>query len=227
MRLTLIEISKTQKGRKFKIKKYMKALNEPKNESWGTDYGPSLTEEFEQLIKLARDKITPYSQKEISRTSVYFKVKDEDVSGEFDSCDNDSCIRKAKKAIREQYGKGTHIEECWWDNDGDHERIEMCSVCGKPLNEWLTWCESELEYLEENKPWDAQFLSNEAFIVSAILESTPTMDCNISAYAKYQKGEILQEELQSREAFFQRIGELAQSVIDADFASSPSKTVDK
>ena len=45
------------------------------------------------------------------------------------------------------------------------------------------------------------------------------MDCDFSGYAKHQGGEILQKALQSREEFFQRIGQLAQFIIDADFAS--------
>jgi hypothetical protein len=196
----------------------MKSWKEPTKERWGMDYRPGITEEFSQLIKLAKEKIEPFSYKEISRYTYYFKVKGEEISSEFDCCDDEKCIKEAKKAIRKQYGKNTHIEECYSDNDEDHESIEICSICGKPMNEYLTWCNSELEYLEENKPWDAQFLADEGFVIGVILDSTPTMDCNISDYAKYQKGETLQKALQSREEFFQRIGKLAQSVIDADFA---------
>lgn len=197
----------------------MKAWKEPKNESWGINFRSGLTDDFENLIDLAKEKIKPFSNKEISQFTCYFKVQGEEVSSEFDCCDDENCIKQAKKAIREQYGKGTHIEECYSDNNGDYENIETCSVCGKPLNEWLTWCSSELEYLEENKPWNAQFLADEGFVIGVILNSTPAMDCDISGYAKHQRGEILQEALQSREEFFQRIGQLAQSVIDADFAS--------
>lgn len=199
----------------------MKAWKEPISERWGVNYRPGLTEEFKKLINLAKEKIKPFSNKEISRFTYYFKVKGEDVLSEFDCCDNKNCIKEAKKAIRQQYGKGTHIEECYSDNDGDHESIETCCVCGKPLNEWLTWCNSELEYLEleENKPWNAQFLSNEGFVIGVILNSTPTMDNDISGYAKYQRGKILEDALQSREDFFQRIGQLGQSVIDTDITS--------
>jgi hypothetical protein len=85
------------------------------------------------------------------------------------------------------------------------------------MNEFLTWCEIELEKLEERKPWDSQFFIEEAFSISSILYSMPTMDRHISDYAKNQRGKILQDALQEREDFFQRIGQLAQSVIDADF----------
>lgn len=196
----------------------MKAWKEPKNKSWEIDYCPGLTEEFEKLINSAKEKIEPFSHKEISRFTYYFKVKGEAVSSEFDCCDDKNCKKQSKKAIKEQYGKGTQIEECYSVNDGDHENIEICSVCGKPMNEELTWCNSELEYLEENKPWNAKLLADEGFVIGVILNSMPTMDNDISDYAKHQGGEILQEALQAREEFFQRIGQLAQSVIDADFA---------
>ena len=191
----------------------MKIWKDPEKKSWGIDYRPGLTDEFEQLIELAKEKIRPFSHKEISRTTYYFKVKREEVSREFDCCDDKNCIKQSKKALRKEYGKGTHIIVCYYDNDGDHEHIELCSVCGKPLNEWLTWCSYELEYLEQYKPWTAEFLSNEGFLIGVILNSTPTMDSNISDYAKHQKGKIIQNALQSREKFFQRIVELAQAVI--------------
>lgn len=192
----------------------MKAWKDPVNTSFGIDYRPGLTEEFGKLIELAKEKIEPYSNKEVSRSIRYFKAKGEEVSSEYDCCDNEKCIKQAKKDIRISYGKGTHIEECYSDNDGDHESIETCSVCGKPLNEYLTWCVSELEYLEQNRPWDANFLKEEGFLISAILNSTPTMDCDISGYARHQGGEILTKALEDREEFFERIAQLAQSVFE-------------
>lgn len=196
----------------------MKALKEPNNESWGINYSlPELTEEFEKLIELAKEKIEPFSHEEISRFTYFFKVKGEVVLSEFDCCDDEDCIKKAKEAIRKEYGKGTHIEECYTDNDGDHDRIERCSVCGKPLHCYLTYCGDEMAYLEECKPWDAKFLLDEAFVIGVILDSTPSMDESISIHEINCGGEILETALQSREDFFQRIGQLAQSVIDADF----------
>jgi hypothetical protein len=190
----------------------MKLLKDPTKESYGISYCPYITEEFEELIDLAKKKIEPFSHKEISRDIYYFRVRDEEVSSEFDCCDDEKCVKEAKKAIREQYGKGTHVEECYSDNDGDHENIETCSVCGKPLNEYLTWCKYELEILEEHKPWTIDFIKEEGFTISVILESIPTMDYDISGYARHQGGEILQEALQQREDFFQRILLLVQVV---------------
>jgi hypothetical protein len=197
----------------------MKALEEPQEKSYGLSYLPYFTSEFQTLIESGTEKIEPFRNEEVSQYTVYFKVRGEEVSSEFDCCGNEECIKQAEAAIRRQYGKGTHVEECWYYNDGDHERIEICSQCGKPLNEWLTWCNEELEYLEENKPWDAKFFKNEAFLIHCIFQSSPTLDYNISRYAEIQSGDILKKALERREQFFQRIGELAQSIIDTDFES--------
>lgn len=197
----------------------MKAWKEPKLTNWGMDYRVGLTDEFENIIELAKNKIYPFVKKEISRLTYYFTVKGDEVN-EYDCCDNIDCIKKSKKAIRGEYGKGTHIEEHCYSNDGDHDKIEVCSVCGKPLNEFLTWCEYELEYLEENKPYNTEFLINEAFLINAIFQSSHNVvDCRISQYSINKGGEILEVELNARELFFQRIAELAQSVINTDFAS--------
>lgn len=192
----------------------MKALLEPKMATWGIDYLPRFTEKFKNFIASAEEKIRPFSEKEISRDMVYFKFRGEELPDEFDCCDNKICIKQAKADIRKKYGKGIHLEEWRYSNDGDHERIEICNQCGKPLNEWLTWCESELEYLEENKPWSVEFFKNEGFLIHCIFQSSPTLDYEISERAKYQGGEILKKELETREQFFQRLGELAKNVIE-------------
>lgn len=192
----------------------MKAWKEPQQKTWGMDYSVGLTDEFEKIIDAAIEKIEPFSHKEVSRLTTYFKVKGEEVCSHHDTCDNQKCINAAKRAIREDYGKGTHIEECWTDNDGDHENIEICSVCEKPLNESLTWCESELQYIE-GETCNAEFFKHQAFLIHAILNSTPTQGCKIDNYAKHQEGKILEKALQRREDFFQRILKLAESVISA------------
>ena len=193
----------------------MKALEDPRELSFGMYYSSCMTDEFEQLIESAKEKMMPFGYKHISPTLVYFKVKGEEV-GEYDCCDNESCISKAKKAIRESYGKGTHVEECYTQNDGDHESIDVCYICGIPLNEFLTWCKYELEYIE-NEPWNAEFFKSDGGTIFSILSSMPTHDLSISDYAKHQGGIILEKALNDREAFFQRIVKLAQAVIDADF----------
>lgn len=194
----------------------MKILEEPIQESYGMNYWPYFTDEFNNLINSAKEKIEPFINSKVSRYTYYFKVKGEDVSSEFDCCDNEKCIKQAKADIRRQYGKGTNVEEVYYHNDGDHDRIEICCQCGKPLNEWLTWCEQELEYLEEQK-WTVEFLKDEAFLIHCILQSSPTLDYNISDYAKHQGGEILEKALKYREQFFGRIEKLVKAIINADF----------
>lgn len=195
----------------------MKLWKEPIEQRFGTNYNVGLTDEFEEIIETAKEKIHPFAQQEVSGLTTYFRVKGEDVSSEYDTCDNQKCIDASKRNIREHYGKGTRVEECWTENDGDHDKIEICTVCSKPLNEYLTWCESELDHLEQNKPWNAEFLKEEGFLILAILESMPTGDCKIDSYHITKGGQVLENALQRREKFFQRILELAQAVISADF----------
>lgn len=194
----------------------MKAIKNLIKERFGICYLTRFTDEFQELINKAQNKIKPYSSKETSRWTYYFKVKDEEVSSDFDCCDNEDCIKQSKSEIRKVYGKGTHVEECYYDNDGDHENIELCSQCSKPLNEWLTWCDSELEYIEQCKPWNIQFIKDEGFLIYCIFQSSPTQDNAISEYHKHQKGDILIKALEQREQFFQRIGELANFIINLD-----------
>jgi hypothetical protein len=193
----------------------MKAIKDPVKEKFAMNYLTYFTKDFEKHIELARKKIEPFSKKEISQWTYYFEVKGEEVN-DFDCCDDEKCIKASKKDIRVQYGKGTHVKEVYYANDGDHERIEICTQCFKPLNEWLTWCESELDYLEQD-PFTPQSLKDEGFLIHCILQSSPTHDYAISDYAKHQGGEALQRAFDSREMFFQRIGKLAEAVIKADF----------
>jgi hypothetical protein len=190
----------------------MKALREPIRDN----YSAYFTDEFNELIESAREKIYTFVKESVSQYTVYFKVRGEEVSNEYDCCDNEKCIKQSKADIRKQYGKGIHIEECWYYNDGDHDRIELCSQCSKPLNEWLTWCKEELEYLEEHKPWDVEFLKDESFLIHCILQSSPTMDYRIYDYHIHQGGDILKKALKDREQFFQRIGELAKRILEWD-----------
>ena len=190
----------------------MKALEDPYQDTFGMCYHAYFTDEFKKLIELAREKIEPFSKIEISRWTYYFKVKGEEVSNEFDCCDNEKCIRQTKADIRKQYGKGTHVEEVYYDNDGDNDCIEICCNCDTPLIQWLTWCETEVEYLEENKPWTPEFFKEQGFLIHCILQSSPTMDYSISRYAR-NDSDRLKLALENREQFFQRIGNLAQSLI--------------
>jgi hypothetical protein len=188
-------------------------IKDPVLETYGINYLPRFTDGFEKIIELAREKISPFSKESVSSYTVYFIVKGEEAEGGFDCCDNEKCIKETKLDIRNVYGKGTHVEDVLYPNDGDHESIERCCQCGTPLNEFLTWCEKELDFLEDNK-WNEKFIKDEGFLISGILVSSPTLDFDISEYAKHQGGEILKDALIDREEFFQRIVKLAQYIIE-------------
>ena len=204
----------------------MNLIKQPIQDSWGISYLTQLTDEFENLIYKAKNKIEPISNesedyKNLNKEICFFEARVkggeyEEVSSEYDCCGDRACVKYAKAAIRKEYGKYTHVREIYSDNDGDQEGIERCHICGRPLNEWLTWCRDELEYLEELKPYTNKIIKEEAFTIFCILQSQPTNDESISEYAKHQGGEILQQSLKRREEFFKRIQELAQAVIDAE-----------
>lgn len=181
------------------------------------------TEEYKSLIEDARDKIAPYIDGSKSYMTVYYEVRGEEVGREFDTCDEVKCIKAAKKRIREQYGKGTKVKEVWYHNDGDHESIEICSSCGIPLNEWLTWAKEELEHLEGTQKWDSEFLISEGFLIHAILQSSPTIDYCLTPYQKHNGGEILAQGIHWKEKFHQRIIRLAQAVLESDFTGFQRK----
>jgi hypothetical protein len=198
----------------------MKAIQDPVMDKYGTNYSMGFTPEFLALIEAAEAKIRHLvPSDEVSDTIIYFMIDGEDDAG-CDCCTNPECIEQSIKDIRASYGDDVDIEQCATDNLGDHDSIEICTQCGRPLNIWLTWCEGVLEELEFNKPWTPEYLlKDEVFYVYAVLLSNttgPTSDCEVSGYAKSQGGEILDKALQEREQFFQRVGQLAQAVLDAD-----------
>lgn len=103
-----------------KIDFKMRAIKDPTREPFGIWYTAKATDEFGKLLKQAVKKIEPFSDKEISRSVTFFKMNDEDLSSEYDCCDNQDCIDKAKEQIKNTFGNEP-IEECNYDNDGDHE----------------------------------------------------------------------------------------------------------
>jgi hypothetical protein len=190
----------------------MKAILDPVLEKYGWNLGTYPTDEFRELLDKAVSIIEPFVKETSSDHLVYYKVKDDDV-GEFDTCENKKCITVAKQKIRQEYGKYTRVSEEWSPNDGDHEDIGRCWNCGRPLNEFVTWCRSELEYLEGEYPMSREFIYKEAFLIHSILISSPTSDCPLSRHKNYSPSPVPPESLNRREQFFQRVVQLAQSVI--------------
>lgn len=182
----------------------------------------TLSNEQKLTLEKAIELLTPFAQKErdqLSCNTVYFKVNDEDVSSEYDTCDNLKCIQKSKKEIRKSYGKGTHIEECWTDNDGDHENIERCSICFRPLSDSLTWINSELEHHEEYSIELSCFKEgHSAFDVMVMLDAMPSCDCRITEYDLHQNkignpGPLIEAE-KRRNDFINRVIRYAELIIN-------------
>lgn len=194
----------------------MKLFNDPKKTRCGIEYNSGITPEFEEIIKKANDKISLFVSEEVSYNLVYYTHKGEEVGSEHDTCNYNKCIEKAKKEIRSNIGKGKHIQAIVIQNDSDHGKIERCSICEKPLNDCLAWCEYELSYLQEDE-YTKENLINNAFVISSILTSMPTLDEKITEYHINTGGSVLQEAIKKRDSFFNRVLELAQAIININF----------
>lgn len=109
----------------------------------------NLSEQQEKIQEQVMTLLMPYCNEEVCRYTVYYRLKDCDGKqvGE-DTCTDPKCIKAEKANIRAYIGKGKHLYEDWYSNDGDHDRIERCCICSTPLNTGLTWIESEFEYYE-------------------------------------------------------------------------------
>ena len=192
----------------------MKAILDPVLEKYGWCLSTYPTDEFRELLNKAEIIIEPLVSETVSDTIVCYEVK-EDCLDSFNTCDNQKCIKSAKAEIRKIYGKYTRVSEEWTSNDGDYERIEICSQCEQPLNNFLTWCRDDLEYIEEYYPLSCEFIKKEAFVIHSILQSSPTCDAELNNYHNYSQTKIEQQDIDIRENFFQRIVHLAESVVYA------------
>ena len=98
--------------------------------------------------------------------------------------------------------------------EGDYDRIDRCYICGCPLNESLTWIESELDHHEEYSIIKDQLKeSATAFDVRVMLEAMPTHDYEISEYEKAHP-EILPDALKRQSDFVDRVVKYASKVIE-------------
>jgi hypothetical protein len=171
-----------------------------------------LSEGFEKRIETALALLQPYAQPllDIVPSKItYFKIN-EDESGEYDCCYDDKCIRRAKKLIRSQYDKKPKIVRIWTYNNGDHERIDHCRICGVPLNTQLTWVESELEGVEDLSTKDE--IVSDAFAIYCVLDALPSNDEEIRHWSK-MSNERLEEAVERAEKFYLRLSKLTDRVI--------------
>lgn len=195
----------------------MKLLEEPFSETYGWNYLPYLTDDFQELIKKAIERIQPFVKDDLVDDIYYFECEEIDLS-EYDCCTETKCLEQTKKDIAESIG-GIEFNPVYYANDGDHEQIEVCYNCGNPLNEWLTWGQMELERLEQFKEdWNADFFKRDAFFIHSLLQSMPTMDCNISEYSKHQKSlgntEPIEKSLRYRQEYFERVKHLCDAILN-------------
>lgn len=195
----------------------MNCLKPPKMGQYGMEYDAVLTDEFRAIVDKAKELIEPLVTKECADYAVSFYIKDEYCYNS-DSCDDEKCVKASMKNIREHYGKYKRITKEMSGYGGDHERISTCCVCGKPLNQFLTWNEIELEYLLEVKSdWGKDLFIEESFIIMAILNNTPSIDENPSGYDIHQVSlgnkKPMTEALKRREKFYNDIAILCKRII--------------
>lgn len=105
----------------------------------------------------------------------------------------DAAITLLEEYDKEDVADGGYIFEHWVDNNNDYNKIVRCSVCGRPLNDSLTWIHDE--FYDNHKQYSTTrnrlMVSETAFGVRVMLESLPSADCggrvkliDVIAYAK-------------------------------------------
>lgn len=156
--------------------------------SW--DYRLQLTDEEEATKDRVLELLYPLNDESSSRMTAYFEEVDEDgyqieeLGTEYDVCDDDECINYMLENLKLSY-PDKKIDYRLYHNDGDHENIERCHKCGKPLNEFLKWIKWELDYIEDNM--SIEDIKSNAFDLIAVFQSFPSIDYEVSPYALNQK----------------------------------------
>jgi len=184
------------------------------------DYSMKLTDEQQAIISKAVELIKPYDKENCSFSLHYFKKKDcdGDEIGE-ETCDNEECAKEAAKQLRKIYGNFNVYTEYDHYNNGDHESISSCCICGRPLNEQLTWIDSEFEHHQHYSITKEDLTeSRTAFDVRCILEAMPTVDCSISQYCIHQNNlgndKPLKEALKRQSEFVDEVVKYAGLVVE-------------
>lgn len=88
-------------------------------------------------------------------------------------CDDDKCAELSIKNLREKLPKYTRLYVERSSNDSDHDSFEICQICGKFLNKYLTWYEDSLDDLIEYcKTKEDVIEEYNAFKIVGLLQST-------------------------------------------------------
>jgi len=178
------------------------------------DYMMKISDEQQKILDKAVELLKKYDKQKVTDWIYYFVVSEdnyEEISSEYDCCDNKECYEKTLKKIRKEVPESIYLYQ---DNNSDHENINFCYQCNTALNDSLTWIEYELDRMEENDFTKENLqLSSTAFEFRVIFEAMPTCDCEISGYAKAHLEE-LPAELKEQSDFVIKVVGYAQKVID-------------
>lgn len=137
-----------------------------------------LTKKQQAIIDKAVELLLPYSNESVSTWTGYFEEQNEDGDcigdhdfRDYDTCDNDDCLKQNHTILKAEY-PGLNIQYRWYSNDGDHDKFEICSVCGRPLNEFLTWIGDEIDnHIEYSRTKENLTDSMTAFEISGCFVS--------------------------------------------------------
>lgn len=195
------------------MKKY---LEDPVTDAYGMNYRAILTDEFKILVDNTKQIIQPFDTTECSPHAWNFFIND-DWCCENDTCDNEECFKESIEDIQKNH-KDAHVEHYHSSCDGDNETIRTCCICRKPLNQYLCWNDIELGYLlSEKRNWCKKYFIDNAFVIMAILENTPSVDYNPSGYCKHQLSignkKPMQDAIKRRETFYNDIAILCRRVL--------------
>lgn len=158
------------------------------------------------------EKLRPFITQKIPDGIYYFKIDGQE-SNEYDCCADEDCLEEQLENLKEKY-PNSEIEYIYSDNDSDHDRVEICTICDSFLNDTMTWVEAEMDYISENKPYTVEFIKDNAFVINSILNSQPSNDCEIGNYTLKKDGEELESAYQLQLDFFNEILELSNFVME-------------
>lgn len=173
----------------------------------------NITEDQQKILDTAIELLKKYDKEDVTDWIYYFVVSEdnyEEISPEYDCCDNQECYEKTLKELRKESPYCIYLYQ---DNGGDHENINYCYQCGKPLNDTLTWIEQELDHHTENNLEKKCFqVSGIAFEIRVMFKSFPSIDYEISDYDKTHPESMVQK-IKMQKKFTDRVINYAKQII--------------
>lgn len=171
-----------------------------------------ITEEQQEIVNKAINLLEKYDKEEYSGISYYFTDENDDNIDEdedYNCCDKNECIERSEKELKKLGYKNPILNPM----GSDYDRIYHCYNCNNPLNESLTWIEQELDHhVEFNINKKNLQKSRTAFEVRVMFESFPSIDYEISEYAKSHP-EQMKKEIKWQKDFVDRVINYAKQVI--------------